>query len=250
MHPTQVDVVTPVATDDPMDDAFNPKPRFEGPRTYYGQVHVGTWYCMLVKGAGKVKWNPDKDPRDQRRTAIDISVDTLDEMGLDYLLSRQMIAESNEWNKIVLPSVKALGVPSLAAFNGAWAALQFAGTGRKYQSQYGEKEATTFKFLSLYGDEASCRAAYRQEQAARGDADDDGNGNGNGHSPAPEPEQPQVDPARDVALGFLKVLCAQHKNDPAALQAAINSLPQIAKYFTVNSPETQAYVREAQGIKD
>jgi len=65
---------------------------------------------VLERGIGKVEFDPQMHSQDQRRTAIDITVRPLVEMGLTFDLTRNMIAESREWASFVLPSIRDLGI--------------------------------------------------------------------------------------------------------------------------------------------
>ena len=70
-----------------------------------------------------------------------------------------MIAESNEWAKIVKPSLRDLGT-DLRALNGKFVQAQLVPTGRGWVNQQGEKkENTTFKFLAVYDDFETCAKA-------------------------------------------------------------------------------------------
>lgn len=211
------------------------------PRTYYGQVDVDAWFCALVKGQGKVPY--DSAVHERRSTAVKLTVAPIPDMKLTFALEREMIAESREWAAIVLPSIKALGLASVRDLDGKWVAMTQVPTGRKYRNRNGEeKDATTFKFLSLYDSEAACIAAFNGARNGTPPADalpEDEMpfmGDGNGHNGQPAPDSPE----RQTALAFLKVLVQQHGADTAALGAAIASMPMIAKHFTIDSPETQA----------
>jgi len=241
---TQVMANQTVASVDPSDDAFNPKPRPLRVRTYYGKAFASARYVALIKGQGKVNFDPQVHSAEKRSTCIEFAVDTLDEQNVPFALSRSVLSWEDEWTKVTLPSLKALGVTGVSGLNERYVAMEFAPTGRTYTNRDGqEKQATGMKFLKLFANEDECRAAYLADASAQSES------GGNGFN-QPVAQQPRLatDPARDVALGFLKTLCQIHKNNPAGLEAAINSMPQIAAYFKIDSPETQAFVREAQGI--
>lgn len=224
--------------DDPFESAMNAT---LAPRAFYGQVTVDTWYCVLQKGVGKVLFDDTQHALDQRRTAIDITITALPELQRDRPVRREMIAESNEWVRIVLPSIKALGITSLSQLRDKWAKALSVPSGRKYTDKNTgeEREATTLKFLAVYNTEDECRAAMEAERA--GDT-------GNGTTPAPAPAAtPAAAPSkdRDTALSFVKVLVNQYHRDPQALAAQIAGIPMIAKHFTIDSPEVQALIAEA-----
>jgi len=231
--------MTTQVMNDPFEAASHAAPL---PNEYYGQVEVDAWFCVLVKGQGRVPFDPQQHSIDQRRTAIDMAVIPLAASGLNFPIERKMLAESKEWRNIVWPSLKALGFNSLKEVNGAWVKVELVGTGRKYTNSAGEeKEATTFKFLAVYDNEETCEAAYL----------------GMGIMPqteaTPMPQEahqasPQSNPERETALQFARVIVQQalkaHPNDVEAAkkQAAqqMAGMPVVSKFFTVESPEIAA----------
>lgn len=231
----------------PFDVAMNP-PKL--PNEWYGQMSVNAWFCALVKGTGKVAWDPNvTDPNTgqpmRRYTCIELKLTPMTDQADLNPVERNMLAEFGEWTDIVLPSLKDLGITSLQALNNAWVRAEMVPTGRTYTNSNGEtRDATTFKFLSVYAGEEACRNAYI---AARGSgpayasspsatntmntAPTNGNGNGNRE--------------REVAEEFLKpyVQNAWRKSG-GDLDKARGELAQmiagqalLAKYFTVDSPE-------------
>jgi len=232
---------------DPFEAASNAAPL---PKAYYGQVEVDAWFCVLVKGQGRVPFDPQQHGIDQRRTAIDMAIIPVAASNLQYPLERKMLAESKEWRNIVWPSLKALGFNSLKEVNGAWVKVELVGTGRKYVNSAGEeKEATTFKFLAVYESEEACEAAYMgmgEAEEAEAEAEPAAEA---APAPAEAPQgNPQSNPERETALQFARVLVQQAlKAHPGDLEAAkrhaaqqIATMPVVSKYFTVESPEIQA----------
>ena len=69
-----------------MDAEYNPK------RIFLGAVNVDVFYCVLVKGLGKVPFDPNQHNQDQRRTSIDITIDPLPDSKSIYPIERDMIA--------------------------------------------------------------------------------------------------------------------------------------------------------------
>jgi len=218
-----------------------PKPASE----WYGQVMVNAWFCALVKGTGKVAWDPntvDANGQPLRRyTCIDLSLQPIANGDQVYPIERSVLAEFGEWVDICLPSLKDLGITNLQALNNTWIRCEMVATGRTYTNSNGEtKDATTFKFLQVFADEAACRAAYA---AAHG-----GNGGGSVNAapaPAATPANGNGAKERETALKFLKpyVQNAWRKSsgdlDKARTELAtmIANQALLAKYFTVDSPE-------------
>lgn len=219
-------------SNDPMETASNAS---LAPRTYYGQVDVDAYFCVLVKGTGKVLWDAGQHGIDERRTNVEITVTPIAESGRPDPMKREMIAESREWVQITWASLKALGVTSIRDLKGKWAKVQFAPTGRKWTTREGEeREATTFKFLGVYDTEDECRTAWNADNA------------GGGAAATTEEEPATTNTAeRATAYEFLKVLVNTHKSDRAMLATTIASIPQISKWFTVDSPETVELLKKA-----
>ncbi len=228
----------PIQTDDPFETASNATLT---PRSYYGQIQIDAWHCVLVKGQGKVPFDPAQHNVDDRRTAITISLLPLAEQNVQFELARDLVAESREWAGIIWPSLKALGLTSAREAQGKWAKMIQVPSGRKYRNAAGEeKEATTFKFLALYKDEAECRAAYLAETGK--------GGNGNGQStsaPAPTAASDNGDQALKIALPFIQAFAKKEQYDLERTKAACRTQDIITKAINVDSPEFAQIVAEA-----
>ena len=237
------DTQSPTRTDDPYEAADNAVIR---PRDYYGQLHIETWFCVLVKGVGKVLFDATQHNADQRCTAVDMSMIPLPEMAFTFKLERTMIAESREWAGVVLPSIKAAGVTSVREASGKFAKMQQVPSGRKYRAkdQSGnatgdEREATTFKVLAIYPDEAACRAAYYAETGKAADAD--------GSEPIPGFENAPAKPAANsgAAKQFIAVFAKQKGYDLEATRTLCRQQPIITNAVDVDSEEFTAIVTAA-----
>jgi hypothetical protein len=201
------------------------------PREYWGQLQVDAWLCVLVKGRGKVPFDPAVHSEDKACTALNIAVVPLAEQNVQFAVERELIAESNEWIKIVWPSLRKLGFVSPRDAKGKWVKCHFVPSGRTYTDKSGnEREATTFEFLELYPDEAACRAAY---QAASGHVDDDDVPDV-GSDPLP-----QNDGRKTAAFEFVKVLVKTTHGNRDDLAREMAGIAMIAEFFTVDSPEVQ-----------
>ncbi len=226
--------------DDPMESASNAS---LAPRSYYGQIQVEAWFCVLQKGVGKIPYDNGQHRIEDRRTAVDISIIPLAEQNVNFEVKRETIAESREWAGIIWPSLKGLGISNLREADGKWAMMQQVPSGRKYRNSAGEeKEATTFKFLALYADEAACRAAYladtgKADEAApqSAGANDNGNGhNGNG-----------VNHDLKVAIPFIQAFAKQAGFDIGKTKDMCRAQSIITKAIDLDSPEFATIVAAA-----
>ena len=202
------------------------------PRPYYGQVMVSSRFCVLQKGIGKVDFDPTAHKMSDRRTEIKLELLPLPEHEARFPLNRDMLAESNEWIKIALASLRDLGVEP-RNLNEKWCSVILAPTGRSYQDKQGnQKEASTFKFLAFYADEDACRAAYEDE-----------NGKADEVAAAAQP-QVQSNPARETAAKFLAAVWKQCNGDLGLLEKKIHDMPVLAQHFQIDSPEVMALFGE------
>jgi pyruvate/2-oxoglutarate dehydrogenase complex dihydrolipoamide acyltransferase (E2) component len=203
------------------------------PTEIYGQVLFDLWFCVLEKGTGKRPFDPAADPISRRRTAINMTIVPLPDLGYAHDVNRNAIAESAEW-KTTLTSIQALG-RTPRDLNDCFVKVRFQGTGRSYTNGKGEtKEATVPVFLAVYPDEAACRAAYLL-----------------GGNPAPTPEAPTspVPPAapaakpaadadrmqareRETAVEFAKALITQAGGDAARLATSLAAMPIVQQHLS------------------
>lgn len=201
---------------------------------YYGQMDVQAQFVKLIKGVGKQVWGPQDDPG-ERRTEVKLILNPLDEMNQTNLVTRDPIAESAEWAKIIWPSLKGLGLSSARDLHGKWVKAKLVESGKFTNRQGQEVTRTTLHFLTLYPDKAACVAAFHADRnhSAPAPADTDPalsvdmSSNGNG----------TINAERETAKAFLKPLVAQAGGDLNKLATLIAGLPMVAKHFAVTSPE-------------
>lgn len=233
-------MATPAAN--PWEAAENPQVRV-GNSDYFGQIKLDMYFAVLVKGTGKIPFDPNSHSLDQRVTAIDMAIFPLAEMNISFDVSRNLIAESREWASIVLPSIKALNT-SPRELNNKWCHIRRKETGNTYTSKRDNKQypETTFEFVQMFADEAACRAAY---QAHAG-------GSAPVQQPAAAPVNGNGNKEKETALKFLTVIvenAARGQADLSVIQntvaANISNMPMVAKHFTAQSPETMNLIAEA-----
>lgn len=212
------------STADPFDAATE-----AGERTgiLWGKLDVSAQFVVLVKGSRGVVYDPNIHSQDERRTELHILVNPLDQTKLTKMVERKMLAESREWNGIVWPSARGLGLSNARELHGKWAKVELVKTGRKWTTKDGEEvENTTFKFLALYASETECVKAFYVDRKA----------NPVEESEPVEAHSPQTD-ERATSAQFLPVLVKQAGGDRAKLAQMIASMSPLNKYFTVDSPE-------------
>lgn len=230
--------MTTNATHDPFDVAMKTE-YVVGPLTVFGQCATDSWFCKLVTGTGKVVWDETADPIDVRRTAIKISIVPLPGSPNQHDTVREMLAESREWAEIVKPSLGAVG-HNLRSVNGVYVQAELVPTGRKYTNSRGEtKDATTVKFVRVFGSPDECqRAADAFFAARRGSANGNGAHSSGAHATT-TPTPSQNDAERETARLFLPALWRLAGNDPVKFDEQLRANQLVARYFTIDSPEAQ-----------
>ena len=197
---------------------------------FYGKLEVTAQHVILKKGVGKVPFDENIHDLKDRCTAVSILLNPIDATGLTRLMTRDMIAESREFNNVVWPSCRDLGLKNLRELHYKFAKAEMANTGRKWTTSEGEeREATTFKFVAFYADEAECTVAYYADTGRKPEDDAAVASNGGG-----------VSLERDTALQFLPALVKQAGGDRAKLAELIANMPMISTHFTIDSSEVQA----------
>lgn len=205
--------------------------------TYVGKIDCTADFVSLIRGQGKVAWHEGLGI-EQRRVEITIGLNPIDAMNLTRSVDRQIIAESKEWTGTVWPSLKALGIKNAREIHGKWAKVELVKSGRSWTNKEGATvEGTTFKFLALYDTKEMCEAAWDAEHNQL-----------KAHSPAevndamaidmsPKSEAKSEDKERETARLFLKAMVKGSKGDFELLARNIANMPQVAKYFSIESPE-------------
>lgn len=218
----------------------------ERPDTRFGSVTVEGRFVCLIKGQGKVDFDPAIHEMGQRRTEIKITCYPLPESGLTYFDQREVLAESNEFAKTVWPSAKAMGLNSVGELNNAFVKYELVETGKYTKRDGTQGTLTTIKFHELYKDHAACLAAYEAERGNVHTGQEDVDGNGAMDVDMTSKGNPDRDDPveRETAKQFLAVLVKMHGGDDAALAAAIAGTPMVSKFFKVTSPEV-AELRKA-----
>jgi len=198
----------------------------ELPKTYFGQVGLDVWACVLEKGVGKVPFDPNAHKEGQRRTAIQLTITPLPSANVDFVTERGYVDFAREWASITLPSIKTLGV-NLRELHEKWVKYEMVVHGSYVNGVGEEKNLTTPKFLALY---------QTEEAAEKAAAELYGGGNGDAE---PTPAS-TGDPEKDVALQFLPSLVASANGDPEKVKVMIANTPLIEKHFKIDSPEVKA----------
>jgi len=224
---------------DPYDTAMT-----DEPERFYGQVSISAFKCVLVKGQGRVPYDPNvHGQRARTSTAIEFTVAHVDPVM--PLIGRGTVNWAQDFKKVIRPSIEVL-VPTIASikgltvgqfnplreFNGMWA------TGL-LTPQPDNDVFTCLKFDGIFPDEATCRAAYEADTGA------EVGGSPVADLPFNEPEK--VDPMRATLAAFLPNLWKQAQGaaaDPSGVVIEMARLLEasslLKQYFDIESPEVVA----------
>lgn len=225
----------------PWDLANNAEPKtFE----YFGLCQIDAWNAYFPgNGQPPVPFDVSQHPVDKLSAMIEIQIIPIAEQNVTFEVKRNMTSWSPAWTKITLPSIKALGLQGAQNLSNRFVRVTLVPTGRKWKGQDGEdKEETTFKFLDIYADEETCKAAYAGRRndttSSTTTATTTPVSGGNGHE-------------RETALKFARPvvenLC-RGESDPAAAMKKVSekiaTMPLISKHFTGESPEIVNLIME------
>lgn len=206
---------------------------------YYGKIEVSANYVVFSKGVGKLSYIENQHDAKDRRTEVSFVLSPIDEMGMANLVQRSIIAESDEWAKLVWPSLRdGCNVKNLRDTDGKFVKIHLIPNGRSWDDKKtGEKrEGTTMKFTAIYASEAACKTAFI----------DDGNSvrvptapDSTAAAMAVDMTPNAVNPERETAKAFLPALVKSSAGNPTMLATMITGMPIISKFFTIDSPEVR-----------
>jgi hypothetical protein len=215
-------------------------------QTVYGLIEFDIWFCALVKGAGKVPYDPELHKDLKRFVAVNVAIQPVASHGaMRFPIERSFIAEFRKdgWLAVTLPSIQALGIEKhelREKLNGKYVKVEMVKTGERFTGNDGtEKEKTAPRILAVYQSEEEALNAAQSEltQPHATAVDDIPTGlPTNGHS-----ANGGSDAERATALSFLPAFLSQCRNgdamDMGKVREVIKSQPLLAKYFTETSPE-------------
>lgn len=202
----------------------------------WGQAYVTVWKAALVKGQGKVEFDPVMHKR--MVWAIDLSIIPFSGANA-RTAERSMIQTSNEW-KLTQASIKELGVvPS--EVDQQFVKISFKPTGETYVNAAGEEKNKTYiHFEKIYPDEASCLEDSLFEEDTQ---------------TADVPTEQQGDQDKEVATALLGQMVRTAVKGSKDLVAVLNALrtklpesPVVSKHFTLDSAELLAMVQQEMAV--
>jgi hypothetical protein len=206
---------------------------------YYGKVQISAEYVVFSKGIGKLSYVEGKHEPKDRRTEVSFVLSPIDEMGMTNLIQRSVIAESDEWAKIVWPSLRdGCGIKSPRDADSKFVKAILVANGRSWVNKSGDKqEGTAMKFVTIYPDEMTCKAAFASDGNSVRVPSTTAAPNSTDAAMAVDMTPNAQNPERETAKMFLPTLIKSSGGNRDALAKMIVGMPIIAKWFTVDSPE-------------
>lgn len=204
----------------------------------WGQAFVAVWKAALVKGEGKVPFDPTIHK--SMVYAIDLSIVPITEQNAKHV-ERSLIQNSKEW-EMIQKSIKDLGVTP-SEIDQKYVRIAFEPTGETYNNANGETKNKTFiKFLKVFKNEQECIADYGAVNM--GDvapATDDNAG-------VPAAGQKEFESAKKLLeaslRGVVKVVSTPEEAKALVL-VKIKASPVMARFFNEDSPELDDMIAAA-----
>lgn len=204
----------------------------------WGQAFVAVWKAALVKGEGKVPFDPTIHK--SMVYAIDLSIVPIMEQNAKHV-ERSLIQNSKEW-EMIQKSIKDLGVTP-SEIDQKYVRIAFEPTGETYNNANGETKNKTFiKFLKVFKNEQECIADYGAVNM--GDvapATDDNAG-------VPAAGQKEFESAKKLLEASIRS-ALKSVSEPEEVKALVlvkvKASPVMAQFFNADSPELDDMIAAA-----
>ncbi len=137
---------------------------------YYGQVQLTPVWMVFPgeKGSGQrpVVYNPQAHAGKRPFLQIEARLNVIPDQPLSYAMEMKWTNFDQDWNKITMPSIRALGFIrednkcDTKRFNGQWVKLESVEGFRQNKTNPEKGNYKTWKFTAVYADREACRNAY------------------------------------------------------------------------------------------
>jgi len=205
----------------------------------WGQAFVAVWKAALVKGEGKVPFDPTAHK--SMVYAIDLSIVPITEQNAKHV-ERSLIQNSKEW-EMIQKSIKDLGAAP-SEIDQKYVRIAFEPTGETYNNSNGETKNKTFiKFLKVFKSEAECIADYGA--TTMGDVPVTVTDNNAGVPAAGAKEFEAAKKLLEASLrGVVKVVSTPEEAKALVL-VKIKASPVMSRFFTEDSAELDDMIAAA-----
>ena len=139
---------TPI--DDPYTAAMNAQARTQD-KHYFGEVViVDPWFAVLRKGVGKLPFDPQQHPLDERVTVIKLEIACTKRDHTAYTIDQETVDFDAAWTRVTLPSLVTLGI-SLRDLNGSFVQVTRKESGDTFTGNDGQtKKRYGLHFSAVY----------------------------------------------------------------------------------------------------
>jgi len=205
----------------------------------WGQAFVAVWKAALVKGKGKVPFDPTVHT--SMVYAIDLSIVPITEQNAKHV-ERSLIQNSKEW-EMIQKSIKDLGAAP-SEIDQKYVRIAFEPTGKTYTNTNGDTKNETFvKFLKVFKSEAECIADYGATNM--GDVAVTVTDDNAGVPAAGAKEFEAAKKLLEASLrGAVKVVSTPEEAKALVL-VKIKASPVMARFFNADSPELDDMIAAA-----
>ena len=233
---------------DPLEAAMTAAPLPVRPKHRFGEIQIDRYYAAWDHDENDKpflrQFDPTKDKIEQRMVHLDM---TLIPVQGQYNTERNVNVPGKEWDKIIKPSLAALGT-DLINLNSQYIELEEVPTGRRgVNKTTGEAvEYTTFRFLKVFATVNECidasNAFFSQSSVpVVNGAPLNGNGVADRHPQATPTSKPAgMDP--DGAWNFIEAVWKQSAGNVAAFEATMAGMPAVTAVWPVDSAEVQKLI--------
>jgi len=226
---------------DPYDAAM--KGESPDPQRFWGQLAVECYKCALIKGQGRVPYDPAVHRGRKAHWSIEFTIAHVDPTM--PLIEHKTVQWSPDFVKKTQPSVQAL-LPDLAALKGLkvgqfrplWELKGMWVSGQLVPQPEPQERFDCMVFDAIYADEDTCRAAY---EANSGQEIGDPTA---GLPFEPEESSPESNPEREALAAFLPAMWGQAKHQPASMEELLKKSHVLSAVFDLNSPEVKAVMSD------
>ena len=207
----------------------------------WGQAFVAVWKAALVKGEGKVPFDPTVHK--SMVYSIDLSIVPITEQNAK-LVERSLIQNSKEW-EMIQKSIKDLGAAP-SEIDQKYVRIAFEPTGETYNNANGETKNKTFiKFLKVFKNEAECIADYGATTMGDTVTVTEPQEIASGVPAAGAKEFEAAKKLLEASLrGVVKVVSTPEEAKALTL-VKIKASPVMSRFFTEDSPELDDMIAAA-----
>jgi len=227
--------------DNALEDAENPNVI---QNTLWGKIYVDASYWHFPGGgASPEPYDPQNTEHTTKRPAVKVSLqlEPLPELQLAFEQKLNIFTFSDDYVKVVLPSIKSLNLTKdgknvLKALHNQWCRIERV-EGFQQNKKNPDRNYLTWKFEKVFSNEDECRNDYLSQFYPDSNS-----------SSKSKPTDPKIENALAFAKIFVDEACKKAKGNRSIiegfLKAKFDMNPDVGNYLKVDSPEIQEMIDE------